>query len=109
MSGLALYVLVRLAFGLPVSPGLAWLAFGWAEWIVLAPLVVRLATAVPHRRRQRWRFIGVHLVGALAFHIVHLAIYVLVFVIVRGPPPSPGPSLWTILLWWIPPHMLMDF
>lgn len=109
LSMLLLEVLVRLAFGLDWPPSLAWLAFGWAEWIVLAPLVVRLATAVPYRRRQRWRFIGVHLVGALAFHIVHLAIYTLVFVIVKGPPPSPGPSLWTILLWWIPPHMLMDF
>lgn len=108
ISVLALEVLVRLAFGLPLPPGLAWLAFAWAEWIVLAPLVVRLATAVPYRRRQRWRFVGVHLVGALAFHSLHLAIYVLVFVLVRGAPPSPGPSLLTILLWWIPPHMLMD-
>lgn len=107
-SMLLLDVLERLAFGQRLTADLGWLAFGWAEWIVLAPLVVRLATAVPYRRRQRWRFIGVHLLGALAFHIVHLAIYVLVFVIVRGPPPSPGPSLWTILLWWIPPHMLMD-
>ena len=108
ISVLALEVLVRLAFGLDWPPSLAWLAFGWAEWIVLAPLVVRLATAVPYRRRQRWRFIGVHLVGALAFHSVHLAIYVLVFVLVRGALPSPGPSPLTILLWWIPPHMLMD-
>lgn len=109
LSMLLLEVLVRLAFGLDWPSGLGWLAFGWAEWIVLAPLVVRLAIAVPYRRRQRWRFIGVHLAGALAFHIVHLAIYVLVFVTVKGPPPSPGPSLWRILLWWIPPHMLMDF
>jgi two-component sensor histidine kinase len=109
ISLLVLDVLVPLAFGQPVPRGLAWLAFGWAEWIFLVPLVVRVATAVPYRRRQRWRFIGIHLLGALAFHIVHLAIYVLVFVIVRGPPPSPGPSLWTILLWWIPTHMLLDF
>ena len=108
-SLLALELLVRLAFGLPLSAGLAWLAFGWAEWIVLAPLVVRLATAVPYRRRQRWRFIGIHLVASLAFHVVHFATYVLVFVLVRGMPPSPGPSLLTILLWWIPPHILMDF
>ena len=105
---LLLDVLERLAFGQRLTADLGWLAFGWAEWIVLAPLVVRLATAVPYRRRQRWRFIGVHLFAALAFHIVHLAIYTLVFVSVKGPPPSPGPSLWTILLWWIPPHMLMD-
>ena len=109
ISLLLLEVLVRLAFGLPLHLGLAWLALGWAEWIALAPLVVRLATAVPYRRRQRSRFIGVHLAGALAFHCVHFAIYVLVFVSVRGLPPSPGPSLWMILLWWIPPHMLMDF
>ena len=96
LSVLALEVLVGLAFGSPLPPGLAWLAFAWAEWIVLAPLVVRLATAVPYRRRQRWRFIGVHLVGALAFHGVHFAIYVLVFVSVRGMPPSSGPSLWRI-------------
>lgn len=108
LSVVALEVLVRLAFGLSLPPGLAWLAFAWAEWIVLIPLVVRLATAVPYRRCQRWRFIGVHLVGALAFHSVHLAIYVLVFVLVRGAPPSSGPSLLTILLWWIPTHMLMD-
>lgn len=109
LSMLLLDVLERLAFGQRLTADLGWLAFGWAEWIVLAPLVVRLATAVPYRRRQRWRFIGVHLFGALAFHVVHLAIYTLVFVMVKGPPPSPGPSLWTILLWWIPPHMLMDF
>jgi two-component sensor histidine kinase len=71
--------------------------------------VVRLATAVPYRRRQRWRFIGVHLVAALAFHSVHFAIYVVVFVSVRGAPPSSGPPLLMILLRWIPPHMLMDF
>jgi two-component sensor histidine kinase len=109
ISLLLLEVLVRLAFGMDWPPSLAWLAFGWAEWIVLAPLVIRVATAVPYRRRQKWRFIGVHLVAALAFHAVHLAIYTLVFVLVKGPPPSPGPSLWRILLWWIPPHMLMDF
>lgn len=109
LSMLLLDVLVRLAFGQRLTADLGWLAFGWAEWIVLAPLVVRLATAVPYRRRQRWRFIGVHLLGALVFHAIHLAIYTLVFVSVKGPPPSPGPSLWTILLWWIPPHMLMDF
>lgn len=109
ISLLLLEVLVRLAFGLDWPPGLAWLAFGWAEWIVLTPVVIRVATAVPYRRRQRWRFIGVHLVAALAFHAVHLAIYTLTFVLVRGAPPSPGPSLWRILLWWIPPHMLMDF
>ena len=108
ISALALYVLVRLAFGLPVSRNLAWLAVGWGEWIVLAPLVVHLATAVPYRRRQRWRFIGIHLVGALAFHCVHFAIYVFVFVLVNGPPPSPGPSLLAIVLRWIPTHMLMD-
>lgn len=107
---LVLGALVRLAFGLPLlSPGVGWLAFGWAEWIVLAPLVVRLATAVPYRRRQRWRFIGVHLAAALAFHVVHLTIYTLAVVLVRGAPPSSGPSLMTILLWWIPPQMLMDF
>ena len=106
---LVLELLVPLALGLPLPPDLAWLAFAWAEWIVLAPLVVRVATAEPYRRRQRWRFIGVHLLGALAFHSVHLAIYVLVFVLVRGLPPSPGPSWLTILLYWIPPHMLMDF
>ena len=109
LAMLLLDVLERLASGQRLTADLGWYAFGWAEWIVLAPLVVRLATAVPYRRRQRWRFIGVHLFAALAFHIVHLAIYTLVFVIVRGPPPSPGPSLWMILLWWIPPHMLMDF
>lgn len=109
LSALALYVLVRLAFGLPVSPSLGWLAFGWAEWIVLAPLVVRLATAVPYRRRQRWRFIGVHFAGALAFHAVHFVVYVVVFVSVRGLPPSPGPSLFSIVLRWIPTHMWMDF
>jgi hypothetical protein len=106
---LVLEVLVRLAFGLQLPPSLAWLAFGWLEWIFLAPLVVRLATAIPYRRRQRWRFIAVHLVAALAFHAVHLAIYTLAFVLVKGPPPSPGPSLWEVLLWWIPPHMLLDF
>lgn len=109
ISLVLLEVLVRLAFGLDWPPSLAWLAFGWAEWIVLAPLVIRVATAVPYRRRQRWRFIGVHLAAALAFHAVHLAIYTLAVVLVRGLPPSTGPSLWTILLWWIPPHMLMDF
>lgn len=109
ISVLVLEVLVRPALGLPVPRGLGWLAFGWAEWIALAPLVVRLATAVPYRRRQRWRFIGVHLIAALVFHAVHFAIYVLVFVSVRGLPPSPGPSLLTILLGWIPVHMLMDF
>jgi two-component sensor histidine kinase len=109
VSLLLLEVLVRLAFGLEVPRSMAWLAFGWAEWIVLAPLVVRVARAVPYRRRQRWRFIGVHLVAAVVFHAVHLAIYTLTFVLIRGAPPSPGPSLWTILLWWIPPHMLMDF
>ena len=109
LSLILLEVLVRLVFDLGWPAGLAWLAFGWAEWIVLAPLVVRLTIAVPYRRRQRWRFIGVHLAAALAFHIVHLAIYTLVFVIVRGPPPSPGPSWPAILLRWIPPHMLMDF
>lgn len=105
---LVLDVAVRLALGEPVTPDIAWVAFGWAEWIVLAPLVVRVATAVPYRRRQRWRFIGVHLVAALAFHAVHLAVYTLAFVLVKGPPPTPGPSLWTILLWWWPVHMLID-
>jgi two-component sensor histidine kinase len=109
VSMLALEVLVRLAFGLELTRGLAWLGVGWAEWILLSPLVVRVATAVPYRRRQRWRFLGVHLAAALVFHAVHLAIYTVTFVLVKGPPPSPGPSLWTILLWWIPPHMLMDF
>ena len=47
ISLLLLEVLVRLAFGLDWPRGLAWLAFGWAEWIVLAPLVIRVATAVP--------------------------------------------------------------
>ena len=88
--------------------GLGWLAFGWAEWVVLVPLVVRLATAVPFRRRQTWRFIRVHVVAALAFHAVHFAIYVLVFVSVVGLPPAQGPSLLTILVRWIPVHMLMD-
>jgi hypothetical protein len=108
-SLLALEVVVRLVFGMDWPPSLAWLAFGWAEWIVLTPLAIRVATAVPYRRRQRWRFLGVHLVSALVFHAVHLAIYTATFVSVRGAPPKPGPSLWWILLWWIPPHMLMDF
>jgi two-component sensor histidine kinase len=109
ISQLVLEVLVRLAFGLRVGPGLAWLALGWAEWILLAPLVVRLATAVPYRRRQKWRFIGIHLVAALALHAVHLAVYTFVFVLVKGPPPSPGPSLLSVVIRWIPVHMLMDF
>jgi two-component sensor histidine kinase len=102
-------VLVRLAFGLGLPSGIGWLALGWAEWIVLTPLVIRVATAVPYRRRQTWRFLGIHLVAALVFHAVHLAVYTAIFVAVCGPPPSPGPSLWQILLWWIPVHMLMDF
>ena len=105
---LVLEIAMRLVFREPLTSDLAWLAFGWAEWIVLAPLVIRVATAVPYRRRQRWRFIGVHVVAGLAFHAVHLAIYTLTFVLVKGLPPSPGPSLWRILLWWIPVHMLMD-
>src|SRR5688572_4836503 len=64
---------------------------------------------MPMNRRQRWRFIGIHLGAAVAFHSLHFAVYVLTFVIVRGPPPSPGPSLLAILLRWIPVHMLMDF
>ena len=109
LSLLMLEVLVRLAFGTQLGSNLGWLAFGWAEWIVLAPLVVRVATAVPYRRRQKWRFIGIHLVAALAFHIVHLATYVLVFVLVRGLPPSSGPPLLVHVLRWVPPHMWMDF
>lgn len=106
---LVLEVLVQVAFGEQLHRGLIWAAFAWAEWIVLAPLVVRVATAVPYRRRQTWRFIGVHLIAALAFHAIHLAVYTAVFVFVKGPPPQPGPSIWRVLLWWIPPHMLMDF
>jgi two-component sensor histidine kinase len=109
ISQLLLHVLVRLALGMEVPRSLAWLAFGWAEWLVLAPLVIRMATVVPYRRRQRWRFVGVHLAGAVAFHLVHFAVYVAAFVFIRGMPPSPGPSLWTILLWWLPVHILMDF
>lgn len=108
ISELVLEVLVRFAFGLQLPHSLAWAAFGWAEWLVLAPLVVRVATAVPYRRRQRWRFIGVHLAAALAFHAVRFTIYVLVFVSVRGLPSSSGPSLLTYVLWWIAPHMFTD-
>ena len=108
VSLLLLDILVRLAFGLQLPRSLPWTAFAWAGWIVLAPLVVRLAIAVPYRRRQRWRFIGVHLVAALAFHSVHLATYALVFLRVRGLPPSPGPSLPMLLLSWIPPSMWID-
>jgi two-component system LytT family sensor kinase len=107
LSLLALDVLVPLALGQPV-PGVGWLAFGWAEWILLAPLVIRVATAVPYRRRQLWRFIGIHLVAALAFHVAHLGVFVLAFVLVHGMPVS-GPPLLTRVMWWIPVHMLMDF
>jgi two-component sensor histidine kinase len=101
LSLLAFETLVRLAVGLRLRPDLPWLAFGWAAWIVLIPVVVRIGTAVPYRRRQRWRFVGVHLVGALTLHAVHLAIFILAVTDVQGYPVRP-------LFTWVHYHTLLD-
>lgn len=111
IAGIALLVLeslARLAFGGQVRRGYEWLAFGWVEWIILLPVVIRVATAVPYRRRHRWRFIGVHVVAALALHAVHLAIFILATKLVRGSVGVPGRSALSVVLTWIPMHMLMD-
>lgn len=106
LSLLLLQTLVRLAFGLPLRSDLFWLVFGLVEWLVLIPIVIRVATAVPYRRRQRWRFIGVHAVGALGLHAVHLAIFLLATTVVREirTPGQPGQPL----LSWIAYHTLLD-
>ncbi|HYO78670.1 MAG TPA: histidine kinase [Thermoanaerobaculia bacterium] len=106
LSLLLLQTLVRLAFGLHLRPDLLWLVFGLVEWIVLIPIVIRVATAVPYRHRQRWRFIGVHFVAALVLHAVHLAIFILAATIVRWilAPGQPGRPLFT----WVHHHTLLD-
>jgi hypothetical protein len=106
LSLLLLQTLVRLAFGLQLRPDLGWLVFGLVEWIVLIPIVIRVATAVPWRPRQRWRFIGVHVVSALVLHAVHLGIFILATTVVRLllAPGQPGRPLFT----WVHHHTLLD-
>ena len=106
LSLVLLQTLVRLAFGLHLRSDLPWLVFGLVEWIVLIPIVVRVATAVPYRHRQRWRFVGVHGVAALVLHAIHLAIFILATMAVRGllAPGQPGLPLFT----WVHSHTLLD-
>jgi hypothetical protein len=107
LSLLLVQVLVRLALGLQIRPDLAWLVFGWIEWLVLIPIVIRVATVVPYRHRQRWRFVGVHVVGAVVLHAVHLSIFLVATTLVRWhvAPGQPGRPLLT----WISHHTLLDF
>jgi anti-sigma regulatory factor (Ser/Thr protein kinase) len=107
LSLLALETLVRLAVGLHLRPDLPWLVFGWVLWLVLVPVVIRIATAVPYRRRQRWRFIGVHVISALALHAVHLSIFILATRLVRAFQGQTAPPAWPLLS-WIAHHTLMD-
>jgi hypothetical protein len=102
LSLLAFETLVRLAFGLPLRPDLHWLTFGWVGWLVLIPVVVRITTAVPYRRRQRWRFIGVHVAAASALHVLHVAIFILTVTLVTGR--YPVRPLFT----WVHHHTLFD-
>jgi anti-sigma regulatory factor (Ser/Thr protein kinase) len=102
LSLLLLQTLVRLAFGLHLRPDLFWLVFGFVEWIVLIPIVIGVATAVPYRHRQRWRFLGVHVVAALVLHAVHLVIFILAIMIVEGGFPSQP------LATWVHHHTLLD-
>jgi hypothetical protein len=102
LSLLLLQTLVRLALGLRLRPDLLWLVFGLVAWLALIPIVIRVATAVPYRHRQRWRFIGVHAVTALVLHGVHLAIFILAVMVVEGHYPSRP------LATWVHHHTLLD-
>ena len=102
VAGVALLLLqsvVRHAFGLPPMRDMPWIIFGWALWTILIPVVIRVATAVPYRRRQRWRFVAVHIVTALALHAFHLSVFILAISLVRGLQGLPARPVRPVLTW----------
>ena len=100
--------LLRFAIGEPpVLRSLAWTFVEWLLWGALAPLVVRLATAVRYRRGRRWRFFLVHTAAAVALTIVHWAVFALLRTLVRGMPGQPGQPLGDMFLRWMASHITL--
>jgi two-component sensor histidine kinase len=107
ISVLVLDALLRFAFAQRLGRDPLWLAFGWLLWLALVPVVIRVATAVPYRRRERWRFFRVHIAAALAFHAVHLSLFLLATKFVRHLEGTPDEAA-VPLLTWISFHTLTD-
>ncbi|HEX9983905.1 MAG TPA: histidine kinase [Thermoanaerobaculia bacterium] len=105
---LAIDVLFRLVLGIPVLlDPLLWNCVGWVEWVLLAPMVVRVAAAVPYRRHARTRFVLTHLAAAVAFALVQLTVYILLRTLIRGTPGTPGRPLADVVIAWLPQHLLL--
>lgn len=100
---LLLDTLVHVLLGDPARVGqLPWTITAWLLWVVFAPVIVRIATAVRYRRGARWRFFLVHAAGSLALTFAHSVVYVLLRTLVRGRPGTPGQPLADVLLQLMP-------
>ncbi|HET7436282.1 MAG TPA: histidine kinase [Thermoanaerobaculia bacterium] len=55
-----------------------WKGVVWAQWLLLSPLAVAVATAHPYRRDRRLAYFALHYSAAVAFGFLHAALYVLV-------------------------------
>lgn len=101
--------LLRLALGIevPLEPFI-WGCVGWLEWTFLAPVAVRVATAVRYRRGHRLRFFVVHFTAGLGISVVHTAVYYFLRILVRGVPGRPGQTTTAVLFEWLPIFLTLD-
>lgn len=99
---LLLDTFIHVLLGDPARLGLLpWTITAWLLWVVFAPVIVRIGTAVRYGR-ARWRFFLVHAAAALALTVAHTAVYVLLRTLVRGRPGAPGQPLADVLLQLMP-------
>jgi two-component sensor histidine kinase len=101
--------LLRLALRIevPLEP-FVWGCVGWLEWTFLAPVAVRVATAVRYRRGHRLRFFVLHITAGLGISVVHTAVYYFLRILVRGMPERPGQSTTAVLFEWLPIFLSLD-
>ncbi|HYO75199.1 MAG TPA: histidine kinase, partial [Thermoanaerobaculia bacterium] len=106
----AFEALLRWALGAPPLGDITWLAVGWLEWVLLAPLVVVVAERVPYHASRR-RFALVHAVGPFVFSAAHSSIYFGLRTLTLGAPGAPEAphlSLREVWLSSLPRHLSLD-
>jgi hypothetical protein len=108
VSMVVLDALLRLALGVHIPlPTILWQCAGWLPWLLLAPVVGRVATAVPYRRGRRLRFFLLHGVAVLALSTAQTLLYALLRTLVLGAPGRPQEPLAETLVRWAPLHLIL--
>jgi two-component system, LytTR family, sensor kinase len=81
------YVAITVLEKEPTNPKnlLLWLLVRFYVWAVLSPAVVAVSRKFPVKGTVRWRFIAAHFTAAVSFSLIHIAIYMPVFLLVDWP------------------------